>query len=377
EIVLKTSWQVNNRKDVEMEMYEAAAGAFGTPTVFGSYQGRYPNGETISNCLFLPTLEELEQDPDHHLPIFGPFAAPEIRTLCFTVFITIGRSLTEAPSSYSICMALAHALLGWLSYYLADFMHRDVSIGNILLAEGEAVSQKRFAIAPDSSLRIPLWLGSSPGLTDSTKLADDILVRVEGLQIAENFSAFLTDGDMATKWSTYFDANHDVEVRSGTTEFMSLELQRAMEADRPYVQSPVDDIQSFFWVAAWAVLFNTRQQNRSPEEDKWCRDLISGNLGLKSDFSSALLAADLEEGYGLAATQLFPVLRLWWVKLLSLRMDWVSRVTSQVRKQPPDEVANFYLHHFHLFALRGVQEFLELVEEHHSTLRNYGDFPSS
>ncbi len=122
EIILKASWQDDSRKDTEREMYKAAAGAFGTPTVFCSYEGTQPNGEPISSRLLLPTHEEVEANPSLHYAIFTKdeeVPKPEPRTLCFTVFLSIGQSFVEAKSSDELCMALVHGLLGRLSRCIA------------------------------------------------------------------------------------------------------------------------------------------------------------------------------------------------------------------------------------------------------------------
>lgn len=113
DVILKSSWQVDSRKKIEGDMYSAANGSFGTPSVLCSYEGVHPNGEPISNRLFLPTKEEIA---DVHWKIFEPEAeAPtvaEARSLCYTIFTTIGQSLIHAKSSYDLCMALVHAMLG-------------------------------------------------------------------------------------------------------------------------------------------------------------------------------------------------------------------------------------------------------------------------
>ncbi|KAJ6620641.1 hypothetical protein B0H10DRAFT_2021240, partial [Mycena sp. CBHHK59/15] len=49
--------------------------------------------------------------------------------VCSTRFTQPGTSLFCAKSSYELCMALVHAVLGWLSLYQSGFMHRDIDIG--------------------------------------------------------------------------------------------------------------------------------------------------------------------------------------------------------------------------------------------------------
>ncbi|KAJ6543851.1 hypothetical protein B0H19DRAFT_1308661 [Mycena capillaripes] len=396
DFIVKASWQIDSRKDTERDMYAAAVGAFGTPTVLCSYEGSHPNGEPISNRLFLPTSEEVQADRTLHWHVFAPddgTVSPEVRTMCFTVFLTIGKSFLEAKSSYEICMALVHALLGWLSYYQSGFMHRDISIGNVLLVEGEAVSDRPFSIQAEisTSLWPPAPLDATTAALGNMAIeesgtpskfpahfAEEIRILVANLGIKDKFIAFTTDGDMAAKWKTYFDNQHNLETRSGTREFMSLQLQSAMETNATYIQSPIDDIQSFFWLAVWAVLFNDKLQEPSSKEAQWRSSLISGDYEKKATFTSELAASDFERGYSAVGTQLLPILQLWWSNLQTLFRDW-RRVLNKVEYNEisQQEVSNFYKHHFHLYALRGVKEFLVLVDQNRETLMGYGEFPSS
>jgi hypothetical protein len=239
DVVLKASWQTDIRKDVEREMFKAGAGAFGTPAVFCSYEGTHLDGVPISNRLLLPSPKEVENDPRLHYPVFvkdkddeTPPPNPEVRTLCYTVFFTAGQLLTEVKSSHELCMALVHGLLGglllffpvlrltnihagWLSYYKSGFMQRDISIGNVLLAVGDARSKEPFSITGD--ILNPLWPPSSSDAalhsrmefkkseTSASQIASEIMVLVGQLEIKDTFIAFVTDGDMAANWKTYFN----------------------------------------------------------------------------------------------------------------------------------------------------------------------------
>ncbi|KAJ7364143.1 hypothetical protein DFH08DRAFT_267263 [Mycena albidolilacea] len=287
EVVLKSSWQADDRKNIERDFYRAANGSFGTPGVLCSYEGIHATGEPISNALFLPTQGEI---PDVHWNIFNgktPESA-EARTLCFTIFTTIGLSLVHAESSYQLCMALVDAILGWLSVYKVGYMHRDISIGNVLLAERkwfpppfafESSSKILTATLPPSEPSVHGPCSSSNPESTAITFAEDIEQLVETLQIGKECTAFVTDGDMAVNWETLFDGSLDLETRSGTQEFMSLSLHRAMTYSTDYLQSPVDDIESFFWLACWAVLFNNRSHNqkRSTMEIEWQEYLHSAD----------------------------------------------------------------------------------------------------
>src|SRR5258705_1183914 len=42
----------------------------------------------------------------------------------------------------------------------------------------------------------------------------------------------------------------------GTYEFMSSRLVNTLRTTKPYLHSPVDDLESFYYTAQWAVAFN-------------------------------------------------------------------------------------------------------------------------
>lgn len=111
-IILKPSWKLDSCKHVESEMYHAADGLFGTPTVLCSYEGTHPTGEPISNRLFLPTSFEIKSA---HWGVLAPYDSKlnaESRTLCYTLSTATGISLVHAKSSYELCIAVVHSMLG-------------------------------------------------------------------------------------------------------------------------------------------------------------------------------------------------------------------------------------------------------------------------
>ncbi|KAJ7645465.1 hypothetical protein DFH06DRAFT_1425076 [Mycena polygramma] len=315
-----------------------------------------------------------------------PKKDPEpVRTLGFTTFRTVGKSLTEAGSSDELCMALVHALLGksflfapaqqltgfcvgWLSYYQSGFMQRDISIVNVLLAVGETRSKEPFAISgdilkpqrPHSSLDEALGgMETKDAEPENARIASEITVLFAQLEIKDKDTVFVVDGDMAANWMTCFEEERNA-TKFGTPEFMSLELRAAMDDERPYVHSPVDDIQSFFWLAMWAVLFNTKPQTRSRVELKWQQRVRSGTYRAKASVVSELGTTSFLRGHSLIGTQVFPLLQDWWDKQRALAVEWHTTVVPEAESIPQDEtdkIRCFYLHHFHLYALRGVKEF--------------------
>ncbi|KAK7061342.1 hypothetical protein R3P38DRAFT_2828966 [Favolaschia claudopus] len=309
--ILKASWQVDERKDTETKMYAAADGAFGTPAVVCSFEGTHPNGSSISDSLLLPTAQDLESGACRYLSIFTRTTVspiPERRTLYITVFDSVGQSLIHAESSYDFCIALVHSLLGWLSYYQTGFLHRDVSIGNVLLAVGGSrTSKTSFSVeCPASS--------SSNDQGDSVQAyADSIRDLARNLNIKSEFAAFITDGDMAVDWRTYFE-NNDHKTKYGTPEFMSLAIHNAVDLNMPYLHSPIDDLESFFWVSLWAVLLNKHVREPSALEIKLKADIVQARFELKASIVMRLEGSLLIPAqHSTVGNALFPLLRSWWL----------------------------------------------------------------
>ncbi|KAJ7727933.1 hypothetical protein B0H16DRAFT_247295 [Mycena metata] len=276
-------------------------------------------------------------------------------------------------------------------------MHRDISIGNVLLTLGEPIAYKPFKF--EDKILEALWppasvdgttialngmdiATESPSQT-SAQIAKDISALIGKLEIGSKCTAFVTDGDLAVQWATYFDDEHKHAPRFGTPEFMSLALHRAMLENTKYIQSPADDVQSFFWVMLWAVLFNNMDQKRCPREVAWRAEMEGADVRAKGDFTARLNREEFDPEfsgvkYSAVGVQLFPLLQAWWRKQRELEADW-GKVLREAKRISPESHARFHLHHYHSFALRGVKDFLEIMDEYRPTLKSYGQFepPSS
>ncbi|KAJ7122879.1 hypothetical protein C8R44DRAFT_876075 [Mycena epipterygia] len=359
EIVLKVSWQRDSRKDMEKDMYAAGDGRFGTPGVLCSYDGTHPTGEPISTHLLLPTLKEMEALKEKKVP-------EHVKTIHWTVFSSKAPSSAEALTQ--------DILLGWHSFYQSGFMQRDISIGNVLLIEIEdEVLTMEWPPGELSAAFEGLKIQSEQSAeSPAHQIAAEIKALVATLQIEQKCTAFVTDGDMAANWKTYFDNRHDLETRSGTVQFMSLGLQRAMETDRPYIHSPIDDLESFFWLAFWAVVFNKQNKTRSVDEVYWQQALKSGHYEAKTTAASRLKRYST---FSLISNELVPLLKSLDKTLDALRTDWDEKM-EEVGEVPKTQLKEFYIYHFHLYSLLGVRDILSAVAKHYGKLKPCNAFPS-
>ncbi|KAJ7162646.1 hypothetical protein C8R43DRAFT_991048 [Mycena crocata] len=390
DVVIKGSWQLDDRKTMEADMYKAADGCFGTPAVFCSYDAVHPSGEPISNHLLLP--RKGEEKPAHWNIFSKHIPTCEGRTLCYAIFLHIGRSLVHAKSSSDLCMALVHALLGWLSFYQKGFMHRDISIGNVLLNLVPVDSQpftltfsEEASVMSTSAALNNMELNESESSEEVAEdVAEEIMLLVKRLEIEGKCRAFVTDGDMAANLETYFTKEHQSGTRSGTPEFMALQLHEAMLKDSTsYIQSPVDDIESFFWLALWATLFNRHypSETRSKIETNWQKIIDSADYKEKTTFTTELhnLTSKAVTKRSLTSSsitrELLPLLWDWWKLQVKLRQNWQETIDLVEEVTDLRQRAKICLDKFRLFAFCGVRDFLQLVVVHRNRLKECPVFP--
>ncbi|CAA7263360.1 unnamed protein product [Cyclocybe aegerita] len=361
-LIVKISWQQDELKEVEPGMYKASNGRFGT----------------VSHLCSKDEIESAFWKLFRDTP---PIAA-ETRTMCYSFFSLEGRSLVEAESSRELCEALIHGVLGWLSTYQAGYLHRDISIGNLLLCPN-SVEKSAFKIAADfrqtatkpaqdlTSLFEGLSIDSMPPkLSDLEEQMTRVERLVKELGASTKCIAFVTDGDKAICWASYFQGhNRGSDERSGTSEFMSPRLLESIEDGTRYLQSPVDDLFSVYWVALWAILNNIPTSRRSDYEVRWRRKIAEGS-DARAAASVAICRLSPREWKSQSpiVQQWSPVLDSWFQSLDRLDKDWRRAA------DPPDDVKvensrDFYLPLFHYFALRGVADFLEMIKPHYTRLR--------
>ncbi|KAF9644543.1 hypothetical protein BDM02DRAFT_3190520 [Thelephora ganbajun] len=314
-VIVKTSWPGLDRRSNEADMYRDSAGRFGT----------------------IPHESDIQQ---HFWKIFArvPPKKPETRTLRFTVFGVKGKSLVEARNPRQLSRALAHFLLGWLSTYLSGHLHRDISIGNILMTD-EPVKRKKFEEAAEE-------------IAELCKQVEEIVAQ---LDISDQCIAFVTDGDLAISWKDYWTKERRA-AKSGTPEFMSRALLGAIE---DHLHSPVDDLESCFWVSVWSVLFNKDNAGDQSVEESVIKDNLIKNH--KTDAIEGFSMLQRRRKHSNITQRFRPVLLEWWKKVRDQHMVWNDEVLEGAQENADGE---YYLPHFHRFALQGVLDVSQVLAEH-------------
>ena len=153
---------------------------------------------------------------------------------------------------------------------------------------------------------------------------------------------------------------------------MSDRLIRTLRCPGPYLHSPVDDLESFYYTTQWAAAFNDGASGRKHNgaEIQEFREMIAGD---RRHQANAMVLEELfplmeEPGYGNFFARSLSVLTPWLGKLSALRRDWT--LTQRMAAGSNDEEMEKHLGlGFLIYGYRGVAEYLELVDEHRASLQ--------
>ncbi|KAF8637284.1 hypothetical protein AX17_002923 [Amanita inopinata Kibby_2008] len=316
--------------------------------------------------------------------IFGIFwhrlRLPEVRERVRSAFTSEVVELIKVKSVWEIFESIAHAMLGWLIMYQGGYLHRDISIGNVLRLmrpeKREAfkilpVFEDEHATSADTSIR-----DTQAEVRETAKKLKQL---VDDLGISTECLAVTSDGDMAQSWQKLFAQRTNEESkgqRSGTTEFMSTALRQNYSHKRDYLQSPLDDIESFFWVALWAVLYNSHTEYTSDNESDWRHDpadttKITTREGAATIFVGTLPRKNLGLSPIVVQSHAILVDLLQHINHCRLYVDDFKEEASEMEKRLAVEYLKWS---WHLGAFRGVYGFLEIIQKHKQTLQGYGPF---
>jgi len=261
--VIKWSWVSLATERIESELLRDCSGLFGTPKHYYSFLACHGNDSPATNHLFLPDDSEIKSC---YWNLFHRDAMlPERRGLWVYISSFAGRSLLSARSPKALIHAVFHACLGWFNLIQKGYLHRDISIGNLVMVE-DAVTTKAFEI-----LKNERWNATVEDMTealqdlkiDSSTMAtseDKLTAALHDLGIADKCNGFVIDNDLAIKLAGYFKP---ARLPFG---YLPIQILTASEYGDDYRQSPVDDLYSFM---QWAAVFH--------DQDLAAKDVPFGN----------------------------------------------------------------------------------------------------
>jgi hypothetical protein len=150
----------------------------------------------------------------------------------------------------------------------------------------------------------------------------------------------------------------------------------SMEQGKPFLQSPADDFESFFYVLQWAAVFLVPPDGKFTSEQQRLQHLVTGTVAERSlarQEISLIMPTSPEYSAALASTG--DVFLAYDHALVGIRRHWASELTHtlQYRKlvgQVGEELHALMLPFYHLYAYRVVKMYLQILCDHESTLKS-------
>ncbi|KAF5374056.1 hypothetical protein D9757_010723 [Collybiopsis confluens] len=310
--VLKLSWIPGRglgHKPIEPELLANCGGMFGVPRHYYSFLAHHQDDCPTTNHLFLPSDTDQTTRWDLFDADVSPDNIPEYRSLLGHVISHAGHSLESAPDFRSLLLALVHAHLGYHNMCQKGYQHRDISIGNVLMVD-EPIESAHFHI-------------DTPDDASDRDVRVNILSLCKDLNISNQCTGFVIDGDMAVNWETYFKESHTGD-KSGTYQFMSDALLEAQADELDYWHSPIDDYYSFYYVAQWACIWSALNEPKVSRHLDTLRTDIAGTSRGNATFKVLEGRFMTLEMYGALLTEARPFLQDWYRALERLEVVWVN-----------------------------------------------------
>ena len=139
---------------------------------------------------------------------------------------------------------------------------------------------------------------------------------------------------------------------------MSLGLTFAAQAGISHLHSPVDDLESCFWVALWSVLFNEGHEQSLSKSERTVKENLAktrkGNAGSGLGALRRKTCSNIMQRF-------LPVLETWWESVRDSGKFWAREVLDEA---PEGASREYYLQRFHLSALRGVVDVLQMISKY-------------
>ncbi|RPD55403.1 hypothetical protein L226DRAFT_538241 [Lentinus tigrinus ALCF2SS1-7] len=188
------------------------------------------------------------------------------------------------------------------------------------------------------------------------------------LGVSTECQAVTIDADMSAFLGEYFTTSTHAGAVSGTPEFMSVFVRKAMEKKVSYLQNPIDDLLSFWYTVLWATLFNpdvlkdVHDSTLVNQVKKW-RKAIAGTTEERESVVSNLTFGRLaSSAHSVLLKVMASLLVKWFTSLAQLGEQFLQAFKGCT--EPRQKLLVFYR-----FTYEGVAEYVELLHERRGTLQ--------
>ncbi|KIJ41908.1 hypothetical protein M422DRAFT_171633 [Sphaerobolus stellatus SS14] len=303
-------------------MFSSVAGSFGVPVILIE---PYKNQPEITTDSFVPG----DFEPCDWCGEWPKASKKETRVQSRVLILTRGKLLTSARGPKQLLQGVIYAMLGHWILFKAGWLHRDVSIGNVLLM---MEPEPRNPVEAFSNLG-ELYFNECVG--------------------------FIIDGDLAVKWNNL--DHEDALRRSGTPPFMSINLIQSWLSGEEIYHTPIDDLESFIWVLLWAIfdILPKKRIQLTPVEQRYNDSLRSNSLGLLGVKGGLLDDLDIRplKKWSSGFRAFAPLLKEWLTLAKQARAEMIAFEDS-----PPTDV-EFYKNYYAQYLEIGVKYLNDLPED--------------
>ncbi|KAJ7577406.1 hypothetical protein C8J56DRAFT_1061062 [Mycena floridula] len=309
---------------IEPEMFEAVQGMHGIPEIIGhklintsKRMERFTNHRSFKassdwTSAYSSLDGELSVENRHFLLIF---------------LGTEGISLYDEKDPVKIVYALVDGMIGHLNLYLKNFLHRDPSVGNILMLKSV---QKRSA----AQIAKNAFHAQMVNTSHSFEFLSPHL---------KNCMGVIIDGDMAVRLG---GPREKAKHGWGTPLFMSQRLMSRWK-ENP-LRTAVDDLESFVWVLIWTILCLIAKFSTPTDiEQRWIENLSTdGHKDLATAKESILFffTNDGPEEISREMELLQPLLQIWF-SLIPRSRNALSGLLGERRGSTESQNLDDDLHH--------------------------------
>jgi len=375
-------------------MYRACNGDYGTPDFISAHEPLTSRGDVYSNAIYLPPPGS---NPESYFWKFAEKDAlciaatdVDVRNKVISFIKSIGNSLECCVSAWDLCECLLHSMLGWLSVYQSGYLQRDVSIGNVLKLEAPVRMKKPFSIQKFLDFRDAMF--SEESQENNRREIHEKVTMLKALKISqgERFKryiqeviedgkelegklvelgvtdickAVIVDGDLAAYLPTYLAEEHGFGQLSGTLEFMSPGLREAVETRGGYLQKPVDDIFSYFWLTLWTTVLMPAARGSTTKEEVWRDEIRTKRNDVVVSFGLLYGKREVESLSPLVQS-MYQLLKDWLPILSGLEQEMQMCMSSE------DPLVSNEVLCFDKFAYRSVLSFVNLLIKYRGMLSN-------
>ena len=151
---------------------------------------------------------------------------------------------------------------------------------------------------------------------------------------------------------------------------MSFKLLETLGVPKPYLHSPVDDLESFYFTAQWALAFNDGASGGKYDGTRIRRfRKITGQNWSEAKFmvQNFLRPDTADAQYGPFFIHFLTFLSRWLEKLAAMGRDR-NRAILRAKELSGQDMEKYLGLNSLIYGYRGVGEYLELVHEHRALL---------